>query len=364
MAHSKFVALLLIAGSAIAAENSSHGPEARLYDGNQIVAEILSYDSHLGDGLYGNVEEITLRDSKGQITKAAMKLFNMEETKERRQSAIHNLSLLKPVFEQDHHGVLSHSSSGLKLVPTGARRSKRSVDVIISPLVNGSVYSKSEMLALKPKTPDFEARLDVLLKYKRQVLEGMSLLASNGLTHGDVKPVNVLYALQAGFDWKNPDPSKIRFMLSDYDTVTPIGKSFSDFGWKYAPPELLLNHTDLASPASDLFSHALSVYQLALGKPSWEHQADREKLYANPKLYEEHLKALDHSFALLEEQAPSESSRRKIKELRDFVSNGLKHSPTERLKAFPAIWASHLKYAHASAPCENLAERVEALLRH
>jgi hypothetical protein len=76
--------------------------------------------------------------------------------------------------------------------------------------------------------------------------------------------------------------------------------------------------------------------------------------YRNPTTYTELLKFAEARFTRLEKQAPTESARAKVRELRDFVMKGLARSRDERLKAFPSI----------QFPCKSIQDELKKRLFH
>jgi serine/threonine protein kinase len=351
----------------------------KLYDDGKLIGEITEIGQELGYGGYSRVYEVTFQDPQGQVSKRAAKEFLpsvradvIEETKQ-------NWAHLEPVYSEDHEKVLSRGHAGLKLIPDGPLGTQSISQVILLDLSDGSAQSIASSMKLSPNHPYFGAKIEVALKYCRDILSAIKLLSSHGLAHGDVKPENVLYSTKPGYDLEKPDISKIHFSLADFDTLAYVGQVQKVFTEGYAAPELVVDEIERASAQRDLYSHAVAVHTLIFGDhpferkfkslhgssaTSAEFEAELSRVFDNPKLYEEYLKSTDDRFRDLENSAKTETSRQHLQELRDFVLKGLKLNPHERLAAFPEIKTRLQRYAEAQRNCRRvLISGIESLNR-
>jgi serine/threonine protein kinase len=378
-----FLASYPAASQTLSAGTSSTPSVAQIYDGNKRIGELVSLGRSLGSGGIANVYEATIRYPNGKIKAVALRLFNSDQTPQEIKDIISHWTLLNPVYDQDRTEVLQLSKPGLKIVKSKPGMRPVSIDAIMSPIANGSIQSKRSKFRPDPMSPNFDHQLNLLVKYKRSIYEGISLLTLNGLSHGDIKPENILFTTKSGFDWDHPDSSKIRFSLTDFDSVSRIGQQAITFTMEFAPPELLAEKRAEASPAWDLYSQAATLYKLTFGNGPFQEYYEKlhgtpyvidratdrnqvytemKQVYADPSAYEAMLKNAEARFSQLDEQAPSESARKKIRELRNFVMNGLKRNPDERLKAFPDIRANLVAHLTTAHECKTLIPTLKARL--
>jgi serine/threonine protein kinase len=361
----RFFAILLLAVVLPAIAQATPKIIGRIYDGDKLIARVVHIGDPIGWGGIGNILRVTILNSRGELETFAMKVLKNELSEETRQEILRRWAYMPEVFEQDVEGVLAYSKTGLKLVMEDAKDSPPS-DVMLSEIASGSALDRIPQIALKPGDPQLEAKLGILTKFKRQTLKGIHLLTANGLTHGDIKPSNVLFTTKRGFDWDHPNASKIQFKLADFDTLTPIRRNLPLVDPLFSPPETWLARTKKATPAYDIYSHALAIYTMAfnnspfydyvasseaarLRDEAWEALPDRSlfqsmgrdlikhNIYTDPKRYESYLQWIDNKFRSLEHPGMSHSAQVKLKEIRNFVRNGLKLSPEDRLRAFPSL---------------------------
>jgi serine/threonine protein kinase len=366
------IALPLIAD--IAATGSEHAatphhpPVARIYQGDSLYGEVIERGPILGEGNFGVVEKAVIRKPNGDTFPIALKKlhppqtsFTFDKTKQPEDIEM-RWQLMQPAFANDHEGVFTHGDAGLRYVPVGNPGAEQEARVIVTELADGSVFSKLKSLKLNPSDIGYEAKLATIAKLHRQVLAGITLMSTYGVSHGDIKPENILYVTKPGFDWERPDPELIRFPLADFDSVTPLRGQFVRFTPIYAPPETFARGRKNATPAWDLYSESLSAYIEIFGDhpfkqyfdsisgkphPITYYKQELSKAYSDPSRYKEMLKYVDGRFKKLEAQTKSPKALLTLQSLHVSIVNGLAYSAEERHKAFPEIHQGILKYLHS-----------------
>jgi serine/threonine protein kinase len=342
--------------------------KGKLYSDGKLIGEVLEVKRQLGKGGYSDVFEITFRDSQGNILEKALKEFKPSIHSSTIEEIQEAWSYLEPTRAEDKEKVLSHGTAGLKLISEDPHNTQSVTQVILLDLANGSALSAAPSLKVNPRHPYFGAKLEVALKYKRDILSAITLLSSHGLAHGDIKPENVLYTKKAGFDFEKPDASKIHFSLSDFDTLAPVGQIQRVHTEGYAPPELVVDEIERASASRDLYSHAVAVHTLMFGDHPFEKhfkalkgsaatpaqfESELFDIFDNPRLYNEYIKSINERFEGLQRLVKSKPDKEHLRELHDFVINGLKLNPHERLAAFPEIKNRLQRHAEAQRNCSR-----------
>jgi serine/threonine protein kinase len=103
------------------------------------------------------------------------------------------------------------------------------------------------------------------------LLDGIESMHQSGLIHRDIKPSNIIIRHQPEVKsrhWKPEDILLIDFEQSNiYPSSVPTRSPFSLL---YSPPEQLLNRNDLLDPTCDLFSLAITLYEVLAHKPPYE----------------------------------------------------------------------------------------------
>lgn len=344
-------------------------PIGAIYDGEKKVADVTSLGVSLGSGGIGNIRVVNIANGRGDESHFAMKSFKDNVSESGRQKFIARWKRFSTIFENDHEGVLAYAKPGLKLVFNDPKYGPPQ-DIILSEIAGGSIFDHMAKVELKPKDPQLEAKLSVVMKAKRLGLKAIRLLASEGFVHGDVKLSNFLYyPSEKGFDWDHPEISRVRFKLWDFDMAVPIHQDLIYVDDTFiTPPEIWLKKTTKASPAFDIYAHAVTMYSMAFNNnPVYDYVTSPEgrylqeaafkkmpdeaqfrahgmdlikrDLYTNYFEYGKYLRWIERKFNTLDRPGLSKGARLQLSELRNFVVNGLKHSPEERLDAFPSIRA-------------------------
>jgi hypothetical protein len=363
-------------------------PVAKLYKNGQFVADVLRYGKSLGAGGHGSVQSAIILDASGNESTIALRFYRFSQSNSEKaigDPTINNLSLMagwelvRPLGKSDPNRVLNIGITGMTLVPIGKTPAEGIPDVIMSRRATGSAEQIWKQLVLDPQSPDFEERLKMVAKYKRQILEAIEILGAHGLIHGDIKPANVLFFAKPDFDWRRPKADSIRFALTDFDAVKPFQKSVSIYSNLFAAPELVTKRNFLASPAMDIYSHAVSVYTLIFGVHPFKNfyedvhreedqtvkmdlKAERRQAYENSDTYEDYFQDVEQRFKDLMQRVRSPSARHELEELRKFVMSGLTYSPTRRLQAFPKIRDAMISYMKSGDACmRDAVSRIQAL---
>jgi hypothetical protein len=76
-------------------------------------------------------------------------------------------------------------------------------------------------------------------------------------------------------------------------------------------------------------------------------------IFDNPRLYNEYIKSINERFEGLQRLVKSKPDKEHLRELHDFVINGLKLNPHERLAAFPEIKNRLQRHAEAQRNCSR-----------
>lgn len=108
------------------------------------------------------------------------------------------------------------------------------------------------------------------LKASCFLLEGLHDFHQNNLIHRDIKPSNIILRHTPDSNPMEWNPADV--VLTDFEqsAIFPVNnRNRSPFALIYSPPEQLLNHNWLTCPATDLFSLAVSIYEMLSGKAPW-----------------------------------------------------------------------------------------------
>jgi serine/threonine protein kinase len=107
----------------------------------------------------------------------------------------------------------------------------------------------------------FSRKIDIV----RQVCEGLAYAHRNGVIHRDVRPDNVIVPAQGPVKLVNFDCARVEG--DDLQTIaTRLGRQLDQ---RYVAPEVWLDPR-AASPASDLYSAGIILFELLTGRPPYE----------------------------------------------------------------------------------------------
>ncbi len=102
----------------------------------------------------------------------------------------------------------------------------------------------------------------------RSVLRILSAVHSLGIVHRDIKPSNIVLRHTSEADVTKADYSDV--VLIDFEQCSAFppeeGSLHTSFALIYSPPEMVLKRNELVGPQADLFSLAITIYHLVMGK--------------------------------------------------------------------------------------------------
>lgn len=93
-------------------------------------------------------------------------------------------------------------------------------------------------------------------------------LHQSGILHNDIRPSNLIFSMdeQQPFQWSLPlHPAYIDLGLAVSSSALGQLKHLP-YALSFSPPELILEHYTLLSPASDIYALALTLYQVLSGE--------------------------------------------------------------------------------------------------
>ncbi len=114
-------------------------------------------------------------------------------------------------------------------------------------------------VGLRPEAPTRPLGLDLALNYGAQALAGLGALHDAGIVHRDFKPANLLLADDGQVKLSDLGLSRLR------GEERPVPPNLLVGSPEYAAPEQVA-HPENASPASDLYSLGVTLYQLLCGR--------------------------------------------------------------------------------------------------
>jgi serine/threonine protein kinase len=111
-----------------------------------------------------------------------------------------------------------------------------------------------------------DEKLKFILRCAIEVLYALDVVHQNSIIHCDIRPSNILLEYQSDnkeIDIQHPNVKLIDFGLA-YFQDNPI-KGRIPFSLIYSPPEQVLSITDIINPCSDIYSLAITIYELISG---------------------------------------------------------------------------------------------------
>ena len=190
------------------------------------------------DVLYNGKYSLVVKAVDEQGREYAAKMLKADEERKIIELPVYNAGLLGPVDYFHSH------DSDIQLIPFF---SGVSLPVFLNQL---SVVQKKELLK------------NTLIQLSRSLAE----LHQSGWYHGDLKPGNILAALN-----ENGIPE---VKVIDFGKASPSGSiasSSGSFNLQYAAPEIMLSYSEYAGPSSDIYSLALILFEWLEGRHPFAH---------------------------------------------------------------------------------------------
>lgn len=108
---------------------------------------------------------------------------------------------------------------------------------------------------------------DNYLRMGCAVLRALGAVHAAGVVHRDIKPSNIVVRHAAGADLTACDFADVAIIDFEKSMTTPYdGTARTQFALIYSPPEMLLKHNEMVGPQADLFSLAITVFHLVMGR--------------------------------------------------------------------------------------------------
>jgi serine/threonine-protein kinase len=114
-----------------------------------------------------------------------------------------------------------------------------------------------------------KAGKDILSEIVNQISDGLHFLHSTGFVHRDIRPHNLLMQFK---DLKNIHPVKVKIL--DQALSTPINfnsNSKLPYSLIYSSPEQVLQLHNLVDQTSDIYSLAISLYEIIVSEIPYKH---------------------------------------------------------------------------------------------
>lgn len=170
------------------------------------------------------------------------------------------------------------------------------------------------------------------LKCLKSALNGLREIHKRGIIHRDIRPTNLILEYKNNsqkFDYENPNIKIIDFGLAKF-RKTDDNRKKTPFALIYSPPEQILNFNNLVNESSDLYSLAISFYEIITrNKPFYYANPEviinlqiSQKLVYNKKINAELFKILlKASEKYFFKKSPNKYSH---SELENYLSEGIK----------------------------------------
>ena len=234
--------------------------------GRLVATVIWELDQKIGSGGFGTVHRARIQKPDGQVQEVAIK--TLKDSGESSGLTAKTVSESQQWVRQvTHHSTSAGSSpsshlraqwSGLKMGSPG----QPAAHVVLMDYMQGSTQNTPHSFLLLPTTGGNPANsVRNLHQLMLDSSHGLDELFRAGLTHGDIKPHNILFK-------ELPDGSR-RFFISDLDGVRPANRDWAIFTPMLVSPEHYtregLPSSLKTSAASDVYALATSVYERAFG---------------------------------------------------------------------------------------------------
>lgn len=108
---------------------------------------------------------------------------------------------------------------------------------------------------------------DEFLRMGCAVLRALAAVHAAGVVHRDVKPSNIVVRHAEGADVAQADFADVALIDFEKSMTLPYdGTARTQFALIYSPPEMLLKHNEMVGPQADLFSLAITIFHLVMGR--------------------------------------------------------------------------------------------------
>ncbi len=139
-------------------------------------------------------------------------------------------------------------------------------------LVREYVEGEDVFTYLKRSKLKGNEKIKFILKFAIEVLNALDAVHKGKIIHCDIRPHNILleyHSPSKDINIQEPTIKLIDFGLAYYQENPIVGKT--PFSLIYSPPEQLLNVPDAINASSDLYSFAISLYELFTGEKPFYH---------------------------------------------------------------------------------------------
>lgn len=108
---------------------------------------------------------------------------------------------------------------------------------------------------------------DEFLRMGCAVLRALAAVHAAGVVHRDIKPSNIVVRHAEGADVASADFADVALIDFEKSMTLPYdGTARTQFALIYSPPEMLLKHNEMVGPQADLFSLAITIFHLVMGR--------------------------------------------------------------------------------------------------
>lgn len=175
-----------------------------------------------------------------------------------------------------------------------------------------------------------KAKFEFYLKIFVELLKTLKFIHEKGVIHRDIRPVNILLCIdsQSGLpNYENPKIKLIDFGLAKITNTNISVKA--PFSIIYSPPEYVLNTHDIIDHRADLYSLAVTFYEIITHKiPFYNTHPEAimnfqltQPLKAHKKIPDEFIEILNKASAKYAFKKPP--NRYNVEELRVLLKEGI-----------------------------------------